>query len=78
MSGKSKRLIPIGKFPTPLAILFALTGISALFTDVHEPFWVTWKIVLVVITLGFAAANVIAYVVLWYRQQRSARKRSNQ
>ncbi|WP_223945901.1 hypothetical protein [Arthrobacter sp. NtRootA1] len=75
MGTESRRgRLDFGKFLTPLAILFALIGISALYNEVHEPFWVALKIVIVVTGLGFAAANLVAYIFLWFRR-RAARSR---
>lgn len=56
-------------FPSIAGIVVGLvTGTVALFTPVSQPFWVTFKVVLVVLTIGYAAANLVGLLVLKYRQ----------
>lgn len=56
-------------FPS-IAGIFAglIPGVAALFNEFSSPFWITFNIVLIVVALGFAAANLIGVVVLWNRQ----------
>lgn len=47
-----------------------IPGVFALFNNVSEPFWVTFNLILIVVALGFAAANLIGLVIV--RNRRSA------
>lgn len=64
-------------FPT-IAGVFAglIPGVSAVFTDVSQPFWVTVKVILLVLAFGFAAANLIGLAVVSYRRSHGADKGS--
>lgn len=64
--GKSQKWLP---FPT-IAGVFAglIPGVSAVFTDVSQPFWVVVKAILLVVAFGFAAANLIGLAVVKYRR----------
>lgn len=56
-------------FPTAGGVIAGLIpGLFALFTDVSQPFWVTLKIVLVVVAFGIAAANLIGLVIVRLRR----------
>lgn len=60
-------------FPDVGGVVVGLvTGTAALFTPVSTPGWVTFKIVLVVATFGFAAANLIGLLI---KRRRSRRDR---
>ena len=62
------------EFPTVLGFVGgAITGISAVFNDVSQPFWVALKVAVIVASFGFAAANLIGLVVV--RNRRSSRGR---
>lgn len=56
-------------FPT-ISGLFAglIPGVSGVFTDVTQPFWVIVKVIVLVLAFGFAAANLIGLAVVWYRR----------
>ena len=43
--------------------MVAVPGIAALLTDVSQPFWIGVKVILVVATFGFAAANLVGLAV---------------
>lgn len=45
-----------------------IPGVAALFNVFSSPFWITFNVVLIVMALGFAAANLIGLVVVWYRR----------
>lgn len=64
-------------FPT-IAGVFAglIPGISAVFTDVSQPFWVAVKVIVLVFAFGFAAANLIGLAVVSYRRSRRTDKGS--
>jgi hypothetical protein len=38
-----------------------------MFNELSSPFWITFNIVIVVVALGFAAANLIGLAVVEYR-----------
>lgn len=55
-------------FPSVPGIVGGLIpGVAALFNEFSSPFWITFNIVIIVVALGFATANLIGLVVLWYR-----------
>jgi hypothetical protein len=62
-------------FPS-IAGIFAglIPGVVALFNEVSSPFWITFNTIVIVVALGFAAANLIGLVIVMYRR-RSKRRR---
>ena len=55
-------------FPSVAGIFAGLIpGIVALFNEFSSPFWITFNIVLIVLALGFAAANVIGLAAVKFR-----------
>ncbi|MFE4227303.1 hypothetical protein ACFRJ8_05400 [Arthrobacter sp. NPDC056886] len=56
-------------FPSVGGVVAGLVpGIFALFTDVSQPFWIFFKVILVAAALGFAAANMIGLAVVKHRR----------
>lgn len=53
-----------------------IPGVFTLFLDVHEPFWVTFKVVLLVVAFGIAAANLIGLAVVKFRRSSGAKRGS--
>lgn len=55
-------------FPSVVGILAGLIpGVAALFNEFSSPFWITFNTVVIVVALGFAAANLIGLVIVRYR-----------
>ncbi len=47
-------------FPSIRGVFLGLIlGVAALFTEHTSPFWMTFNVILIVVTFGFAAANLI-------------------
>lgn len=64
-------------FPTIPGIFAGLIpGVSAAFTEVSQPFWVTVKVILLLLAFGFAAANLVGLAVVRYRRPHGADKGS--
>ncbi|MBT2537489.1 hypothetical protein [Arthrobacter sp. ISL-69] len=60
-------------FPSISGVFLGLIfGVLALFTEHTSPFWITFNIILIVVTFGFAAANVIGLAVVKYRRSSRA------
>jgi hypothetical protein len=56
-------------FPSIPGIFAGLIpGVAALFNEFSSPFWITFNTILIVVALGFAAANLIGLGVVWYRR----------
>jgi hypothetical protein len=67
-AGPARKWLP---FPTIVGVFAGLIpGVSAVFTDVSQPFWVAVKVILLVLAFGFAAANLIGLAVGTYRRSR--------
>lgn len=61
------------RFPAISGVFAGLIpGLVALSFDVSHPFWVTVKVVLIVVTFGVAAANLIGLAVVRYRRSSGA------
>ncbi|GAB5079155.1 hypothetical protein [Arthrobacter sp. AD-310] len=55
-------------FPSVAGVIGGVVpGVVALFNQVSSPFWITFNIVVIVVALGFAAANAIGLAVIKYR-----------
>jgi hypothetical protein len=55
-------------FPSVLGVFGGLIpGVSAMFNELSSPFWITFNIVVIVVALGFAAANLIGLAIVKYR-----------
>ncbi|MEV7135808.1 hypothetical protein AB0N24_23360 [Arthrobacter sp. NPDC093128] len=61
-------------FPS-IAGIFAglIPGVAALFNEFSSPFWIAFNITLIVVALGFAAANLIGLAVVRYHRRTSGR-----
>jgi F0F1-type ATP synthase assembly protein I len=60
-------------FPSLSGVFLGLIlGVLAIFTEHTSPFWITFNSILIVVMLGFAAANVIGLAVVKYRRSSKA------
>lgn len=63
---RPRRWLP---FPAVSGVLAGLIpGVSALFMDVSQPFWVSVKVAIIAVAFSIAAANLIGLAVVWYRR----------
>lgn len=60
-------------FPTiPGVFAGLIPGVSGVFTEVSQPFWVMVKVITLLLAFGFAAANLVGLAVVRYRRSRGA------
>jgi hypothetical protein len=65
----SKKPVRRRSFPSISGVFLGLIlGVLALFTEHTSPFWITFNVILMVMTFGFATANVIGLAVVKYRR----------
>lgn len=64
----SRKPVRRRSFPSIRGVFLGIIlGVLALFTEHSSPFWVTFNLILLVMTFGFAAANVIGLAVVKHR-----------